>query len=169
MDPLTQIYDLGNIVLAALLGGAIGWEREAKNKPAGLRTHMLVCASAATLVSIGQTLILQFDPKTPAGVTQSDPIRIIQAVIIGISFIGSGVIEKKDGAVHNLTTAATLLIATAVGLAVGFRQYWLAIGCALIILAINTALRRLEKAETEDANPRQDHNEATKAERMISA
>ena len=134
---MVQLQILGEIVLAMLLGGAIGFEREAADKPAGLRTHMLVAGSAAMLTGLGSVMV------TRLGVDQSvisaDPIRIIEAVITGITFLGAGTIIRKrdsENKIEGLTTAASLLLAAALGVAVALQQFVLAVGAAVIVLAI---------------------------------
>jgi len=134
---MVQLQILGEIVLAMLLGGAIGFEREAADKPAGLRTHMLVAGSAAMLTGLGSVMV------TRLGVDQSvisaDPIRIIEAVITGITFLGAGTIIRNrdsENKIEGLTTAASLLLAAALGVAVALQQFVLAVGAAVIVLAI---------------------------------
>jgi putative Mg2+ transporter-C (MgtC) family protein len=135
---MVQLQILGEIVLAMLLGGAIGFEREAADKPAGLRTHMLVAGSAAMLTGLGSVMV------TRLGVDQSvisaDPIRIIEAVITGITFLGAGTIIRNrdsENKIEGLTTAASLLLAAALGVAIALQQFVLAVGAAaVIVLAI---------------------------------
>jgi putative Mg2+ transporter-C (MgtC) family protein len=134
---MIQLQILGEIVLAMLLGGAIGFEREAADKPAGLRTHMLVAGSAAMLTGLGSVMV------TRLGVDQSvisaDPIRIIEAVITGITFLGAGTIIRNrdsENKIEGLTTAASLLLAAALGVAIALQQFVLAVGAAVIVLAI---------------------------------
>lgn len=127
---------LGDIVLAALLGGVIGFERELHRKAAGLRTHMLVAAAAACLVGLSNVVVNAF-----AGVSaeiRTDPIRIIEAVITGVSFLGAGTIMRTRGQNHieGLTTAAGMLFVAAVGVSVALSQYILAAGATLFVLLV---------------------------------
>lgn len=125
---------LGKVALAALLGGLIGLEREVAQKPAGLRTNMLVSAVSALLVGLGFNLALAFPVDS---LIRSDPIRIIEAIIVGISFLGAGTIFRAKGDVQGLTTGASLLMAGGVGLSVGLERYLLAGGVAVLTLVIN--------------------------------
>jgi putative Mg2+ transporter-C (MgtC) family protein len=133
---IEQLLLLGQIVLAIILGGAIGYEREAADKPAGLRTHMLVAGSAAMLTGLAKVLVSEFDVNE--SLIQADPIRIIEAVITGISFLGAGTILRNRGEnkVEGLTTAASLLMAAALGVGVAMNQFVLAVGTVMIVLLI---------------------------------
>ena len=91
MDTLTELQFLGKIVIAAFLGGVVGMERELAEKPAGLRTHMLVGALSALLVVLANQMILSFDQQN---LVATDPVRVLQAIVIGISFLGAGTILK---------------------------------------------------------------------------
>lgn len=131
---LPQLIILAKMVLAMILGGVIGYEREAADKPAGLRTHMLVAGSAALLTGLGSVLVPQLGIE-PA-LLQADPIRIIEAVITGISFLGAGTIIRHRGEnqVEGLTTAASLLLAGALGIAVALEQFIVTVGAVIIVL-----------------------------------
>ena len=87
---------VGEVALAMLLGAVIGYEREAANKPAGLRTHMLVSGAAALLVGLGFALIEEAAGREDQTIA-ADPTRIVQAIIIGIGFLGAGTIFKGNG------------------------------------------------------------------------
>lgn len=139
---------LVKILIAALLGGIVGAEREKQDKPAGLRTHMLLAAVAALFALLGRDLILNYE-NLGAATINADPTRIIQAVVIGVSFVGGGLILKdpSTGQVKNLTTAATTLMATGIGIAVAVEQYYVAFGVAVIVLVINSILYRFESTK----------------------
>jgi putative Mg2+ transporter-C (MgtC) family protein len=119
-----------------ILGAAIGLEREAKEKPAGLRTHMLVAGAATLLVALSDVAIKRFSVDLGTGLVRSDPIRIIEAVITGISFLGAGTIlrQKGSGHIEGLTTAASLLFVAALGICVALSQALLAIGVTALVL-----------------------------------
>jgi putative Mg2+ transporter-C (MgtC) family protein len=131
-----QIRILGSVALAMILGAAIGLEREAKDKPAGLRTHMLVAGAAALLVALSDVAVSRFNVDLGTGLVRSDPIRIIEAVITGISFLGAGTILRHKGSDHveGLTTAASLLFVAALGICVALSQVLLAIGVTVLVL-----------------------------------
>jgi putative Mg2+ transporter-C (MgtC) family protein len=113
----------GEVVLrllaAAALGGLPGWDREERGKDAGIRTHMLLALGSAVfaLVSVGAFTIEDLR-DAPAGVTV-DPVRVASYVAEGVGFVGTGAILRREGTVHGLTTAASLWVASAVGLAAG--------------------------------------------------
>jgi putative Mg2+ transporter-C (MgtC) family protein len=131
-----QFQVLAYVVLAMLLGAAIGIDREIADKPAGLRTHMLVAGAAALLVSLGNIMVQHFDKNLPNNFLQSDPIRIIEAVITGVSFLGAGtIIRRGSSQVSGLTTAASILFAAAVGICVALSQLVLAVGSTVLVLA----------------------------------
>ncbi len=130
---IIELQILGYVALAMLLAGIIGLERELANKPAGLRTHMLVAGAAAFLTGIGELLVTRFD--VPEALIQVDPIRIIEAIITGISFLGAGTIirNREENQVEGLTTAASLLFASAIGIGVVQQQFILTGGAVLLV------------------------------------
>jgi putative Mg2+ transporter-C (MgtC) family protein len=131
-----QVRILASVALAMILGAAIGLEREAKDKPAGLRTHMLVARAATFLVALSDVAVKRFNVDVGTGLVRSDPIRIIEAVITGISFLGAGTILRHKGSDHveGLTTAASLLFVAALGVCVALAQVLLAIGVTVLVL-----------------------------------
>jgi putative Mg2+ transporter-C (MgtC) family protein len=143
MDDLTI---LGQIMIAMVLGAAIGVERELADKPAGLRTHMLVAGAAALLISLGDILI---DHLAVASMSQirSDPIRIVEAVITGVSFLGAGTIlrRRKGGEIEGLTTAASLLFVAVIGICIGLSKFWLAAGATILALLTLSGVKLLER------------------------
>lgn len=129
-----QLYEVGLVALAALLGAVVGFEREFAAKPAGLRTHMFVCAASAMLMLLGDSVVERFELNEG---TISDPIRIIQAIVIGISFLGTGTIIHTQGAhVEGLTTAATILFASGIGISVASERFVFALGITCLAVAI---------------------------------
>lgn len=144
MDITTEAITLGKLLLAVVLGGIIGFEREMAERPAGLRTHMLVAATATLLVILAERLVLTF---TPRELVTHDPVRVIEAIIVGISFLGAGTIfRSKDGGepVQGLTTAASVLFTAVLGIGVALEAYVLMIGAVVIILFVNFGIRRLQ-------------------------
>ncbi len=143
MEPQSQLRIFGEVVLAAFLGGLVGFEREYAGKPAGLRTHMLVSASAAFLVALGNYIVYTFE--FPSYVS-SDPVRIIHAIIVGISFLGAGTILRRQGEnqVEGLTTSASILAAAAVGIGTAIGLLYLAIGVTAVILFVNWVMSPVE-------------------------
>lgn len=121
------------LVLAAVLGGAIGIERELKHKPAGLRTNMFICFGAAMFT----VLSFRF--------THDTPDRIAANIIPGIGFIGAGSILHSRGSVQGLTTAATLFVVASIGMAAGGGEYLPAVFATVIILVALNLLGWVER------------------------
>jgi putative Mg2+ transporter-C (MgtC) family protein len=133
-----QAILVGNVAFAMLLGGVIGWEREVRRRPAGLRTHMLIAGAAALLLGIGDLLIERFHAEPYSPLLSSDPLRVIQAVVTAVAFIGAGTIiqHARHDIVVGLTTASSLLLTAAIGIAVGLKQYVLAGGVTVLALLV---------------------------------
>ncbi len=130
-----QFRVLGNLVLAMFLGALVGWEREAADKPAGLRTHMLIAGASALFVSLGTSVVGQFSGELGGDVIEAAPLRIIEAVVAGVSFLGAGtIIRGEQGRVAGLTTAASVLFTAALGVSVAIGQYVVAAGATLLLL-----------------------------------
>lgn len=137
-----ELAILAKVLIAAFLGGVIGLEREFLKKPAGLRTHILVGAAISLLVSLSYVLMDSFASRAP--LIQGDPFKLFEALIVGISFIGAGVIMQRREEVKNLTTAASILIVATIGIAVGLEQYYVAVGVTLLAVFTNLGLGRVE-------------------------
>ena len=107
-----QLHLLLEVLVAMGLGGVIGYDRAASDKPAGLRTHMLVAAAAALFVGLAHIIVRTFGAGMPDQTVRSDPIRVYEAIITGISFLGAGTIirHRGDDRVEGITTAASLLM-----------------------------------------------------------
>jgi putative Mg2+ transporter-C (MgtC) family protein len=129
---------LGRLLLAALLGGLVGLEREWSGKPAGLRTNLLICVGAALLTQLSFTVA-----RSGIG-TVSDPARIAAQIVSGIGFLGAGTIIQSRVGVTGLTTAATLWVVAAIGMAVGAGAYVEAVGATALVVAALLVLGRLE-------------------------
>jgi putative Mg2+ transporter-C (MgtC) family protein len=132
----TQLELTVRLVVALLLGGAIGWERELGRMPAGFRTH--------ALVSLGSAIFTVISAHAFTG-PGSDPTRIAAQVVSGIGFLGGGAILHYGGTVRGLTTAASLWSVAAVGMAAGAGLYVVAvIGSVLVIIGLEV-FQRLER------------------------
>lgn len=150
MDWIAELKDVGVISLACVLAGAVGLERESDGKPAGFRTHMIIGGASALLVICGKWLVTSGIMIGPEPALRYDPIRIIEAVIVGVSFIGAGTVLKvreadKGERVKYLTTAASLLFSAGIGICVAVERFILAAGVTLLILIINSIIGRFEK------------------------
>ena len=145
---LTELEILGSVLVALILGGLIGLEREDAEKPAGLRTHMLVAAAAALIVDLGDVMLTQFSEQTVGNLVQADPLRLIEAVATGVSFLGAGtILRRREGrAVEGLTTAASILFTAALGISVALSQYLVAVGATILALLTLRLIRIFEAA-----------------------
>ena len=139
---ISNIELLARLILAALLGSVIGFERERLNWAAGLRTHMLVCVGSALIM-----LVSAFGFADVLGQKDVvlDPSRIAAQVVSGIGFLGAGSILLRGEIVRGLTTAASLWSVAGIGLAVGGGMYVAAIGATIIILIILAGIKPLER------------------------
>lgn len=139
-----QAAILAEVCGAVAIGGAVGLERESANRPAGLRTHSLVCATATLLVGLSDLLVDRFASTTLPDVVRADPIRIVEAVVTGVSFLGAGTIfvDRSARSVEGLTTAASLLAVAALGVAIGLGQYVLALAVTLLVLVLLRVVNR---------------------------
>jgi putative Mg2+ transporter-C (MgtC) family protein len=128
------------LLLAALLGGLIGLERELHDRPAGLRTHVLVCVGAALITLISSRLALDFPGRT-------DPTRIAAQIVSGIGFLGAGAILRAGFSIHGLTTAASIWTTAGIGIAVGAAPRYgeLAVIATLIVVFTLWPLNQLEE------------------------
>ena len=144
MDWISELRVLPGVLYAMALGGAIGYERELKDRPAGFRTHMLVAGTAALLLGLSR-MVLE-DARYAGEGLQIDPLRLVEAVIAGISFIGAGTIFASRGGegVQGITTAASLLAVATIGITVGFRYHVLALAITAVTLLVLTVLRWVE-------------------------
>ncbi len=134
-----ELETVFRLFLAVGLGGLIGFERQLKHRPAGLRTHMLVSLGATIFTVIS----LSFD---------IEPARIAAGIVAGIGFLGAGSIIAQKGHIRGITSAATLWVVAGIGLSVGVGQYLFAIIGALIVFAV-LQLGKIEKrSDVESEN-----------------
>ena len=134
------------LVAAAVFTGAIGWERETAHKSAGLRTHVLVGVAACLFVTLGISVAGDY-PGNQAGPVRIEPFALIQAVAVGIGFLGSGIVRMRsdDNRPQGLTTAASVWAASGVGLGAGFGKYILAGGATLMLLFVLRVVEHFER------------------------
>lgn len=135
------------VVFGMFLGGLMGLERELADKPAGLRTHMLVAGASTLLVVLGDVMIKNYSGSAFVEAVQADPIRIMEAIITGISFLGAGTIIFRSGdeTVEGLTTAASILFAAAIGITVALQKFILAGFLTVIAIVILVGLGYIER------------------------
>ena len=147
VSPL-EIEAFVKVVVAALLAGLVGLERERAAKPAGFRTHMILGGASALLVMLGLALIDTYpESEGTARSMRYDPLRVIEAIIVGVSFIGAGTILKveKEERIKYLTTAASLLFAAGIGICTAVGLYYLAGALAVLVVVINQVLNWIER------------------------
>ena len=130
-----NLYVIGRLLLAALLGGIIGVERELNHKPAGIRTNMLICLGAALFS------IISYEMGGPTG----EHTRIASQIIPGIGFIGAGVVIRERGTVVGITSAATIFVVASIGMAVGSGLYVTGVFVSLLLLASLVVIGNLEQ------------------------
>ena len=132
-----------HLVTALIAGALIGFERSYHGRPAGFRTHTLVClaSSALMLVTIYQS---QWFPQADAGTVRMDPTRMAQGIMTGIGFLGAGVIMKEGLSIRGLTTAASIWITAAIGILAGIGFYFPVFAATALTLVTLTALRWIE-------------------------
>ncbi|WEX09777.1 MgtC/SapB family protein [Chelativorans sp. AA-79] len=130
------------LLAAVILGGILGFERELAERPAGLRTHMLVCLASATfaLVSIEIVSMAVFEDEQ----VRADPIRLVEAITSGVAFLAAGFIIFKRGEVRGLTTGAGMWLAAATGMAAGLGLWTISLLSCLLGAIVLAVLRRLE-------------------------
>ena len=135
----------GRLLAATVLGGLIGFQRERVHSAAGLRTHILVALGAALFVLVGRE----------AGFSASDTSRVVQGIVAGIGFLGAGTILKlaDRGEVHGLTTAATIWVTAAVGVAASTGPLWIPAFSAVLTWAVLALAVRLESRRTKGPPP----------------
>ncbi len=114
------------------MGALIGYERQRYHKPAGVRTQMLICVGSALLA--GLSIYIAASHAAPSALVRPDPTRLMAQIVAGIGFIGAGVILKGSDRISGVTTAATIWLTAAVGIAVGAGFYLVAAGCVGIAL-----------------------------------
>ncbi|RNF40301.1 MgtC/SapB family protein [Planococcus salinus] len=131
------------LLVAALLSGAIGIERETRHQPAGLRTHLLVGTGACLMMILSVTGFDTFI-QSDKGTIRFDPSRIPSYVISGIGFLGAGTIIVHRGTVKGLTTAASIWVAAGLGLVVGAGMYFVAVLTTVIVISTLYVLGKLE-------------------------
>ena len=144
-EPRLELALLLRLVLAGALAAILGWERESAHKSAGLRTHMLVGIASALFTVLAELAVREY-PGEDGGL-KADPIRVIQAVAIGVGFLGSGVIfvSKSGESVLGLTTAGSIWATAAIGIAAGLGYYVLAVGATLLLLVVLRGMSRFDR------------------------
>jgi len=137
---------LARLLIATVLGLILGIERTMAHKTAGMRTYSLVSMAAASFVIISEIVARQY-----SGFSSFDPLRMASQVIVGVGFLGAGLIIFKESKVRGLTTAAGLWIAAGIGIASGYGIYSVAVFITILALVVFTILWLVEKKIKEVA------------------
>ncbi|MDV3468537.1 MgtC/SapB family protein [Stenotrophomonas sp. C3(2023)] len=147
MELSADVSILLRVAAAMLFGAVLGIEREMGKHAAGLRTHMLIAGAAALIVGLGDSVAEHFQQERYRDLMQVDPVRLIEAVVACVGFVAAGTILRgsRDGEVSGLTTASSLIMASAIGIAVGIGKYVLAFGVCLLCVMVLTLMRRIER------------------------
>jgi putative Mg2+ transporter-C (MgtC) family protein len=159
--PLSFETILLRLVVGLVLGGLVGLERELRDKPAGLRTHMMVALGATTFTLVTLELFAEA-LVTGDGRLFADPLRLVDGIVGGIGFLGAGAIIQSRGSVEGLTTAGSLWLTGAVGIAAGSGAFVIgavSIALALIVLVI---IGRVEHRMLDKGTRSQHRSRATK-------
>ena len=143
------MQDVFAMLVSLALGTVVGWERQVGRKPAGLRTHALVCMGSTLFV------LLTVHAARDYGGGTVDPTRIIHGVVTGVGFLGAGSILRQEGLVHGLTTAASIWMVAAIGVAVGVHAWSLAITGTVLALVVLEGYRWIEKRLSLDPEGRE--------------
>ena len=138
------------IMLAALAGAAIGFEREKHGRPAGLRTHLLVSAGSCLMMILSEAFYLKYGDLSATGVVRLDPSRAAAQIITGIGFLGAGVIIKEGFNVRGLTTAACLWMVSGIGMAFGMGMVSAGTIATVVALFSLLILKKLEPKFQKD-------------------
>lgn len=134
MNPLTSQFWIG-VGCAVLCGSILGFERQMRGKPAGIRTSILICLATSIFIHLG----------TSFGGENVDPTRVLAQVVTGVGFLGAGVILAREGLVVGVTSAAVIWMLAGIGSMIGFRKFAPAIALSIITVAILTGVEFLER------------------------
>ncbi|WP_461226715.1 MgtC/SapB family protein [Lacticaseibacillus suihuaensis] len=150
---LSLLEIIGRLLLAVVVSGVIGYDREHKNRPAGLRTHVLVCVGACIIALVQKEI--GFNALNTAlahprlsGVLRADDARLIAQVVSGIGFLGAGTIIVQHRTVRGLTTAASLWAVAGLGLAIGMGNYEIAIASAVVVISVLMFMKKIVHVNT---------------------
>lgn len=149
--PITTLEIILRVLVAAVAGALVGWERESHGRPAGFRTTILTCTAAAIAMILSKELFVESAALVGSAAWRPDPARLGAGILTGIGFLGAGTILRHDNLIRGVTTAASLWFVTVVGLALGSGEYVLGgISLAVALLTLHL-LPVLEKHIQTDA------------------
>jgi putative Mg2+ transporter-C (MgtC) family protein len=142
---MTSRFDVVPLLVALLVGGLIGFEREWHGRPAGLRTHMLVCLASAVLIQASRIVPTSLLPQGDAFRLIMDPNRLAAGIMTGIGFLGAATVIRSGDIVRGITTGATVWTVTGLGIVVGQGEYLLAIAASVIVLVVLAVVDRFAR------------------------
>ncbi len=151
LDPASADMIL-QLTVAMLLGLFIGAERSTSNKTAGMRTYALISLGSCLFVVISHTVA-----NTYLGLTSFDPLRVASQIVVGIGFVGGGMIVTQNNKISGITTAAGIWLAAGIGMAVGFHLYTIAVFATLMTVFVFTTLWHFERALKKYAQKKKEH------------
>lgn len=140
LDIMPQLRAAVQVAIATVLGGIVGLERELANRPAGLRTHAMLGGAAALLVLLTENIVFEVLADTGSTTLRADPLRMVEAIVVGVSFLGAGTIFRSgERGIVGLTTGTSLLLVGGIGIAVAVGMLYLAVlvtALALVLLRV---------------------------------
>jgi putative Mg2+ transporter-C (MgtC) family protein len=142
---MTYRFDVVPLLAALLVGGLIGFEREMHGRPAGLRTHMLVCLASATLIQASRVVPASLLPQSDAFRLIMDPNRLAAGIMTGIGFLGAATVIRSGDIVRGITTGATVWTVTGLGIVVGQGEYVLAITASVLVVVVLVVVDRFTR------------------------
>jgi putative Mg2+ transporter-C (MgtC) family protein len=145
-----ELAVLVKLLLAAFAGGAVGLEREKHGRPAGLRTHLLVALGACLMMVVSEAFQLKYGGFDTTSAVRLDPGRVAAQIVVGIGFLGAGVIIKEGTSVRGLTTAASLWLVAGLGMAFGMGLFLPGAMATVLALISLVFLKRLEPVINKD-------------------
>lgn len=143
---ISDYTTIARLVLAVILGGIIGFERQHRGKTAGLKTHILVCLGSCLVAVLSVNLY-----SSVQGMTNADPARLAAQVVSGIGFLGAGAIMKEGPTIRGLTTAASLWVVASVGLAIGVGALFGAVATTVLVVVALEVLPRIDRLYTSNS------------------
>jgi putative Mg2+ transporter-C (MgtC) family protein len=138
------------LMLAAIAGGLVGFEREKHGRPAGLRTNMLVSVGACAIMIVSEAFYVKYGMLDVESAVRFDPSRVAAQIVVGIGFLGAGVILKEGASVRGLTTAASLWVVAGLGMAFGMGHFSLGAITTILVLVSLIFLKRLDPVMKKD-------------------
>lgn len=163
-----ELIFMFRLLLAMFLGGIIGAERERKNRSAGFRTHILVTVGACMFMIVSISMPMMISTMPNGIVNNADPGRIAAQVVSGIGFLGAGAIMQDKGKVRGLTTAASLWVVAAIGLAIGAGMYLTAVSTTFFLFLILSVFAKFEEKTMRKTKAKAEkHRERDEMEEVV--